>query len=178
MTAFGGRGGCYKNMPRPKSCLDKITWTRALWRFFYVSLTVHPCTVFFKWSQLGAHYFLIYLFQFLYMFRATMCPSSEELTVCMWHWYFSLCTGGCLVCTTSWYISFNFCACFGQLCAHHQKKLLYVCDTGIFRSVRVAVWSALLLSIFISTSVHVSGNYVPIIRRTYCIYATPVFFTL
>ena len=36
----------------------------------------------------------------------------------------------------------------------------------------------LLLSIFISTSVHVSGNYVPISRRTYCIYATLVFFTL
>ena len=36
----------------------------------------------------------------------------------------------------------------------------------------------LLISIFISTSVHVSGNYVPIIRRTYCIYATLVFFTL
>ena len=36
----------------------------------------------------------------------------------------------------------------------------------------------LLLSIFISNSVHVSGNYVPIIRRTYCIYATLVFFTV
>ena len=36
----------------------------------------------------------------------------------------------------------------------------------------------LLLSIFISTSLHVSGNYVPIIRRTYCIYATLVCFTL
>ena len=36
----------------------------------------------------------------------------------------------------------------------------------------------LLLSIFISTSVHVSGNYVPIIRRNYFIYATLVFFTL
>jgi len=36
----------------------------------------------------------------------------------------------------------------------------------------------LLLSIFISTSLHVSGNYVPIIRRTYCIYATLVFFTV
>ena len=32
-----------------------------------------------------------------------------------------------------------------------------------------------LLSIFISTSVHVSANYVPIIRRTYYIYATLVF---
>ena len=36
----------------------------------------------------------------------------------------------------------------------------------------------LFLSIFISTSVHVSGNYVPIIRRIYCIYATLVFFIL
>jgi len=30
----------------------------------------------------------------------------------------------------------------------------------------------ILLSIFISTSLHVSGNYVPISRETYCIYAT------
>jgi len=30
----------------------------------------------------------------------------------------------------------------------------------------------LLLSIFISTYVHVSDNYVSIIRRTYCIYTT------
>jgi len=36
----------------------------------------------------------------------------------------------------------------------------------------------ILLSIFISTSVHVSGNYVPIIRRTYCIFATLVFFNV
>jgi len=36
----------------------------------------------------------------------------------------------------------------------------------------------LLLSIFISTSVHVLGNYEPIIRGTYCIYATLVFFTV
>ena len=36
----------------------------------------------------------------------------------------------------------------------------------------------LLLSIFISTSLRVSGNCVPIIRRTYCICATLVFFTL
>ena len=34
----------------------------------------------------------------LYMFRATMCPSSWELTVSMRHWYFSFCIGGCLVC--------------------------------------------------------------------------------
>jgi len=36
----------------------------------------------------------------------------------------------------------------------------------------------LLLNIFISTNLHVSGNYVPIVRRTYCICATLVFFTL
>jgi len=36
----------------------------------------------------------------------------------------------------------------------------------------------LLLSVFVSTSLHVSGNYVPIIRRIYCIYATLVIFTL
>ena len=32
------------------------------------------------------------------MFRATMCPSSGELTVSMRHWYFSFCMGDCLVC--------------------------------------------------------------------------------
>ena len=36
----------------------------------------------------------------------------------------------------------------------------------------------ILFSIFISTFVHVSGNYVPIIRRIFSIYATLVFFTL
>jgi len=36
----------------------------------------------------------------------------------------------------------------------------------------------LLLSTFISTSVHVSGNYVSISRRTYCIYVALVFFTV
>ena len=53
--------------------------------------------IFFKLSQLGAHYFLVYLFQLLYMFRATMWPSAGELAVSMRHWYFSLCMGGCLV---------------------------------------------------------------------------------
>ena len=38
--------------------------------------------------------------------------------------------------------------------------------------------SQIVFNIFISTSLHVSGNYAPIIRRTYCIYATLVFFTL
>jgi len=42
-------------------------------------------------------YFLVYLFQLLYMFRATVCPSSGELTVSMRPWHFSLCIGGCFV---------------------------------------------------------------------------------
>ena len=136
---------------------------------FYVLLTVQSCIICFKWSQLGAHYFLVNLFQLLYTIRATMCPSSGELTVSTRHWYFSLCMDGCLVCTTSGYICFNFSTCFGQLCAYHQQNLLYLRDTGIFHCVWMAVWSALLLSKFISTSLHVSGNYVPIISRTYCI---------
>ena len=37
---------------------------------------------------------------------------------------------------------FNFSTCFGQLCAHHQENLLYLCDAGIFHSVWVTVWSA------------------------------------
>ena len=59
----------------------------------------HYRLFFFKWSQLGAHYFLVYLFQFLYVFWATMCPYSGEIR----HWYFSLCMGGCLVCWLGWY---------------------------------------------------------------------------
>jgi hypothetical protein len=65
---------------------------------FYVLLTLQPCIIFSKWSQLGPPYFLVYLFQLLYKFRATTCPSSG--------------------------------------------KLLYLCDSGIFHSVWVAVWSA------------------------------------
>ena len=44
--------------------------------------------------------------------------------------------------TTSSYIYFNFSTCFAQLYTHHQEKLLYLRDTGIFPSVWVAVWSA------------------------------------
>ena len=32
--------------------------------------------------------FLVNLFQILYMFRATICPSSGELTVSIRHWHF------------------------------------------------------------------------------------------
>ena len=69
----------------------------AVFKFFYVSLTVRPCIICFKWSQLSAHYFLVYIVQLLHMFRTTMCPSSREFTVSMRHWYFSLRKGVCLV---------------------------------------------------------------------------------
>jgi len=68
----------------------------------YVLLTVRSCIIFFKWRQIGAHYFLVYLFQLLCMFRATVCLSSGELTVSMRHCYFSLCMGGYLVCWLGW----------------------------------------------------------------------------
>ena len=55
----------------------------------------------------------------LNMFRATMCPSSGEITVSMLF---------CLV-----YL-FLFSTCFGQPCDHHQEKLLYLCVTGICHS--------------------------------------------
>jgi len=58
---------------------------------------LQSCIIFFKWSQLGEHYYLVYLFQLLCMFRATMCPSSGELTVSLRHWYFSLRMGGLLL---------------------------------------------------------------------------------
>ena len=44
--------------------------------------------------------------------------------------------------TNCQYIYFSFSTCFGQLYVHHQENLLYLCDTGIFHSVWVAVWSA------------------------------------
>ena len=55
-----------------------------------------------------------------------------------------------------------------RICQKCTEKLFHMSPTRC----------ALLLSIFISTSVHVSGNYMPIIRRTFCIYATLVFFVL
>ena len=68
----------------------KVSEIKNLFSLFNDLLTVHPCIICFKLSQLGAHYLLVYLFQLLYMFRATMCPSSEELTLSMRYWYFSL----------------------------------------------------------------------------------------
>ena len=76
-----------------------VTENKMLFWFSLQSVSdIFLSLIFFKWSQLGAHYFLIYLFK--------------------------------------------ICICFGQLCVHHQENLLYLCNTGIFHSLWVAVWSA------------------------------------
>jgi len=42
--------------------------------------------------------------------------------------------------TISWCIYFDFSTCFGQLCAHHQENLLYLCDTGIDQTATHTEW--------------------------------------
>jgi len=60
-----------------------------------------------------------------------------------------------------------------------RQILCFVARTSLYNRFQMKPKRfTLILSIFISKSLHVSGYYVPIIRRTYCIYATLVFFTL
>ena len=61
----------------------------------FMLLTVHSCIIFFKWSQLGAHYFLVYLFQLLYMFQANMCQSSAELSIYLYLYIYFFVVGYC-----------------------------------------------------------------------------------
>jgi hypothetical protein len=68
------------------------------------------------------------------MFRAFMCPSSGETTVFMRHLvlailygWLSVCRSICSCIQTDIYLFFS--TCFGQICAHHQEKQLYLCDT-------------------------------------------------
>jgi len=68
---------------------------------------------------------------------------------------------------------------FGRACGTVSEILCFVDRASLYNLFQMkSIRCTLLLSIFISTSLHVSGNYVLIIRRTYCIYATLVFFTL
>jgi len=53
--------------------------------YFFTFFDLHSFIIFLKGNQLGAYCFLVYLFDLLYMFRATMCPSGE-LTVSIRHW--------------------------------------------------------------------------------------------
>jgi len=59
----------------------------------------NQCRASCHWIQVGAQFCLVYIYIYIYMpllsiFRATMCPSSGEITVSMWHWYLSICMGG------------------------------------------------------------------------------------
>jgi hypothetical protein len=94
------RARSFKPIEQFRLCNKWNTYYWITYIFFcFVLLTVHPSTIFFKWSRLGTHCFLVYLFQLLYMFRATMCPSSAKfISVSMRQWYFLLCMGGCLFC--------------------------------------------------------------------------------
>jgi len=56
-------------------------------------VVLHPCTILQIKPNRCTILFSIFI-SLLYMFRATMCPSSGEITVSMWRWYLSLCMGG------------------------------------------------------------------------------------
>jgi len=71
--------------------------------------------------------------------------------------------------------SWNICCCQRSKFAC-SSWLRYTSNRKI--SFKKPTRCTLLLRIFISASLHVSGNYVPIISRTYSIYTTLVFFTL
>ena len=60
---------------------------------FYFLLTVHPCTIL-RINPATCTILLSTFISLLYTFRATMCPSSGEITASMRHWYLSLCMGG------------------------------------------------------------------------------------
>jgi len=62
---------------------------------------MHPCTVL-QINPTRCTILLSIFISLLYMFRATMCPSSGEITLSM-RWYLSLCMGG--VWSAGW--SFN-----------------------------------------------------------------------
>ena len=62
-------------------------------------LSVHPCTIL-QINPTRCTILLSIFISLLYMFRATMCPSSGEITVSMRYWYLSLCMGG--VCSAGW----------------------------------------------------------------------------
>jgi len=54
---------------------------------------MHPCTIL-KINPTRCTVLFSILISLLYMFPATMCPSSGEITISMRRWYLSLCMGG------------------------------------------------------------------------------------
>jgi len=68
---------------------------------FYVLLTVQTCTIL-QINPTRCTILLSIFVSLLYMFRATMCPSSGEITVSMRHLVFVTLYGWCLVCWLEW----------------------------------------------------------------------------
>ena len=71
----------------------------------------------------------------------------------------------------TFYAQYHLLSSFILLCFVQRASLYILFQTKSTRC-------TLHLSIFISNSLHLSGNYAPIIRRTYCIYAILLFFVL
>ena len=85
-AAHSSNTRCRISIIRSNLFHQKILSCRIMLSLSFFFLTAHPCIIFSKWSQLVAHHFLVYLFQVLCMFRATVFPSSWELSVSMRHW--------------------------------------------------------------------------------------------
>ena len=62
----------------------KFTFPRLKHSVFYVLLAMHLGVIFVN-NQLDAQFFFMYVYFFLYMFRAAMWPSSEELILSVRH---------------------------------------------------------------------------------------------
>jgi hypothetical protein len=67
--------------PLPSTVWD-ATWSQGRHTSMHL-LIINPSSC--KWIPLGVQIFLAFFISFPYMFRATMCPSSEETTVFMRH---------------------------------------------------------------------------------------------
>ena len=70
----------WKNLPPPRAAEPANNNTNF---FFYLLLTVHPCIILFTWSQLGAQYIVVYLFQLIYMFGGNYVPIIRK-TYCIY----------------------------------------------------------------------------------------------
>ena len=101
------------------------------------------------------------------------------------HSCYAYCINGSVVCVNGWHPKLTSPALCAESGAERCLPTCFKTSQHVKTSTHTAslfqtnpTRCTLLLGIFISTSQHVSGNYVFIIRRTYCICATLVFFTL
>jgi len=77
-----------------KCHISSITWHTSHWKYQTANIKLHTARL--QINQTRCTILLNIFISLLYMFRATMCPSSGEITVSMRmrHWYLSLCMGG------------------------------------------------------------------------------------